>query len=88
MDGQEDGAPPEYDNFKFSASGELSQNHEVLVEKLDEIEILVEKLRGSASELEEQREALTKSLTDISESTNGSLLTAGGIHFESYFMSL
>ena len=75
---EDDGnAPPHYDNFQFSATGQLSENYDSIVEKLDGLQDMVEKLRAAASDLEKQRESLTKNLTDVSEETNKALLTAG-----------
>lgn len=77
MDGEDDCGPPNYEDVQFNATGKFSQNYDSIVEKLDGLQDMVEKLRSAASDLARQRDGLTKTLTDISEETNKSLLTAG-----------
>jgi len=72
-------SPPGYDNFLFSASGKLAENNDELVEKLDDLEIHIERLRNDASALLEQKEALTNALTEISSATDRAELTAGNL---------
>ena len=69
--------PPHYDNFMFSSSGELGANNESLVSDIDAIQVEVEKLRKSASQLDRSKEKLTKALTDVAERSNKTALSAG-----------
>lgn len=43
-------------------------NNLAIVEQLDNLQVKVEQLRMTASELESQRDGLTKILTDVAES--------------------
>lgn len=72
-----DSNPPSYDNFLFSASSQLSDNNEAMVAQLDELQEQIELLRATATEMAEKRDALTKRLTDVSESSEKSSLTSG-----------
>ena len=66
-----------FDSNQFGASEELSDNNTAIVEQLDQLQLQVERLRTSAYKLEEQRDELTKSLTDMSELTGSAALSEG-----------
>lgn len=65
------------DMSQFSVSGKLSENNTVIVEQLDQLEAKIERLRVAASSLEEERDLLTKTLTDVAERSNKNALTEG-----------
>lgn len=69
--------PPGYDHFMFKPTRDLQDNNEKIVDKIDELGSMVEQLRATARQVEEDKENLTKSLLEVVDLTSKTTLAAG-----------